>query len=301
MAERRASLTEPRLENLLERENSKFTLVTLAVAPRPGDQRLLQPPRRRARQDRPAPGHVGVAQAPVHRPRGDRGRQDRQGRAPRGGRGRRDQRRGRRGAARVPDARRARRARRLIRVRRGDVVRPPGRARGLGRDRGLQGDRALPPPGGRGCARRPGPDRGRHPLRRRPDVLRPGIGARPCRALRRDERPDPAHPDRPVRRPRPRRAGHGPPDRQVRGGHLRRPAERHAARDPGTGRARTGDAHRDVGARRGAGEPRHPPPARRARGRARVGPARRRRRGGGPVGRPRADPGGGGRRRRTPR
>ncbi len=30
MAERRASLTEPRLENLLERENSKFTLVTLA-------------------------------------------------------------------------------------------------------------------------------------------------------------------------------------------------------------------------------------------------------------------------------
>lgn len=31
MAERRASLTEPRLENLLDRENSKFTLVTLAA------------------------------------------------------------------------------------------------------------------------------------------------------------------------------------------------------------------------------------------------------------------------------
>ena len=30
MAERRASLTEPRIENLLARENSKFTLVTLA-------------------------------------------------------------------------------------------------------------------------------------------------------------------------------------------------------------------------------------------------------------------------------
>ena len=30
MAERRASLTEPRIENLLEQENSKFTLVTLA-------------------------------------------------------------------------------------------------------------------------------------------------------------------------------------------------------------------------------------------------------------------------------
>jgi DNA-directed RNA polymerase subunit omega len=31
MAERRASLTEPRLERLLDRENSKFTLVTLAA------------------------------------------------------------------------------------------------------------------------------------------------------------------------------------------------------------------------------------------------------------------------------
>src|SRR6476660_7476678 len=31
MAERRASLTEPRIEGLLERENSKFTLVTLAA------------------------------------------------------------------------------------------------------------------------------------------------------------------------------------------------------------------------------------------------------------------------------
>ena len=31
MAERRASLTEPRIENLLEQENSKFTLVTLAA------------------------------------------------------------------------------------------------------------------------------------------------------------------------------------------------------------------------------------------------------------------------------
>ena len=30
MVERRASLTEPRIENLLARENSKFTLVTLA-------------------------------------------------------------------------------------------------------------------------------------------------------------------------------------------------------------------------------------------------------------------------------
>jgi DNA-directed RNA polymerase subunit omega len=31
MAERRASLTEPRIERLLEKEDSKFTLVTLAA------------------------------------------------------------------------------------------------------------------------------------------------------------------------------------------------------------------------------------------------------------------------------
>ena len=31
MAERRASLMEPRIESLLDRENSKFTLVTLAA------------------------------------------------------------------------------------------------------------------------------------------------------------------------------------------------------------------------------------------------------------------------------
>ena len=31
MAERRASLTEPRIEHLLEKEDSKFTLVTLAA------------------------------------------------------------------------------------------------------------------------------------------------------------------------------------------------------------------------------------------------------------------------------
>ncbi len=31
MAERRASLTEPRIEHLLEQEDSKFTLVTLAA------------------------------------------------------------------------------------------------------------------------------------------------------------------------------------------------------------------------------------------------------------------------------
>ena len=37
--------------------------------------------------------------------------------------------------------------------------------------------------------------------------------------------------------------------------HLRRPVERNAARHPGTGARRAGDAHRDVGAPRGPGEP----------------------------------------------
>ena len=49
---------------------------------------------------------------------------------------------------------------------------------------------------------------------------------------------------------------------QVRGRHLRRPAHRHAPRHPGAGAGVPGDAHRDVGARRGPGEPRHAAPPR---------------------------------------
>ena len=71
-------------------------------------------------------------------------------------------------------------------------------------------------------------------------------------------------------------------------GHLRRPAHRHAARHPGAGARLPGDAHRDVGAPGGAGEPRHAAPPRRARRRARGGPPRRRRRRRRPPRRPRA-------------
>ncbi len=63
---------------------------------------------------------------------------------------------------------------------------------------------------------------------------------------------------------------------EVRGGHLRRPAHRHAARDPGTGAGGAGDAHRDVGAPRGPGEHGHAAPAGRARRRSRPRAARRR-------------------------
>ena len=66
--------------------------------------------------------------------------------------------------------------------------------------------------------------------------------------------------------------------RQVRGRHLRRPPDRDAARDARAGARVPGDAHRDVGAPGGAGEPRDAAAARRARARARGRPPRGRRR-----------------------
>ena len=62
-------------------------------------------------------------------------------------------------------------------------------------------------------------------------------------------------------RPDRRRAGDREADRQVRGRHLRRPAHRDAARDTRAGARLPGDAHRDVGAPGGAGEPRDAAPA----------------------------------------
>ena len=80
-----------------------------------------------------------------------------------------------------------------------------------------------------------------------------------------DRRPHPAHaarPDAPIwswsARPRPASSS------DIRTGRSRRPAHRDAARHPGTGGGLPGDAHRDVGAPVGPGEPRRPAPARRA-------------------------------------
>ena len=81
-----------------------------------------------------------------------------------------------------------------------------------------------------------------------------------------------------TRRPDRRRAGHREAARQVRGRHLRRPADRHAARHPRAGARVPGDAHRDVGAPGGAGEPRDAGAPRCARARARSGRSRGRRR-----------------------
>ena len=63
-----------------------------------------------------------------------------------------------------------------------------------------------------------------------------------------EAQPDPAHPARPGRRPGRRRPGHGPAAGRLPHGPVRRPAHRHAARHPGPGAGRPGDAHRDVGA-----------------------------------------------------
>ena len=98
-------------------------------------------------------------------------------------------------------------------------------------------------------------------------------------ALRRRRRSHPAHPPGPGRRPRGRRARHRQAAGEVRVGHLRRPPDRDAAGDAGTGAGRARDAHRDVGAPRRAGERRHPARAGGDDRRARPGPPRRRRSG----------------------
>ena len=77
MAERRASLMEPRIETLMSEGRLEVHAGHARRHAGPRDQRLLQPARRGPRPDRPAAGHVGVAQAAVDRARGDRGRQDR--------------------------------------------------------------------------------------------------------------------------------------------------------------------------------------------------------------------------------
>ena len=68
------------------------------------------------------------------------------------------------------------------------------------------------------------------------DVLGAGVGAGTHVAVRRP-RPDPAHPARPERRPRRGRAGDGQAPRQVRARDLRRPPHRDPARHPGAGRS----------------------------------------------------------------
>ena len=76
MAERRASLMDPRIEQLMAKVDSKFTLVTLSsMRAREINDYYNQLGEGLGRIVPPA-GHVGVAQAAVDRHGGDRGQQD---------------------------------------------------------------------------------------------------------------------------------------------------------------------------------------------------------------------------------
>ena len=125
-----------------------------------------------------------------------------------------------------------------------------------GGHRRLQGGRGVPPPRRRRRARDARAHRRRHAVRRRGHLLRAGLRAGAALAVGR-VLAHPAHAARPGRRPRRGRAGHRPHPRPLRRRALRRPAVRHAARHPGAGDRVPGHAHRDVGARLGAGQPRH--------------------------------------------
>ena len=166
-------------------------------------------------------------------------------------------------------------------------MRGASRARRERRDRRVQGGRGLPPPGRRRRARRAGAHRGRAAVRRRAHVLRAGVGARAHVAVRR-----PASRSRtPASARPPTSSSSRPPPRSC--SASTRPASpttcspRRCSR-PGRRCWWPGDAHRDVGAPRGAGEPRDAAAPRRARGRSRVGPPRRRRRRRGPPRRSRS-------------
>ena len=188
-------MMNPPIEDLLDRVDSKFTLVTLAAMRARADQRLLQPARRGPRHDRAAAGHLGVPQAAVDRAsrRSRPTRSSTSSPIPRS--------RDRRGRGRAAAAeQRARR--RLSRVLAGRARRP----RCLRRHRRLQGGRGLPPPRRR---RRP------RDARSSPRARSASSGATTFSALAsepaqhvavRRRRPDPAHPPRPDRRPRRGRA-----------------------------------------------------------------------------------------------
>ena len=134
------------------------------------------------------------------------------------------------------------------------------RARREWRHRGLQGRRGVPPTGRCRRARRPGPDGGRHPVRGRRDLLGPGLGAGAAVALGRGLA-HPAHPAGADGRPHRRGAGHGAHHRPLCGRALRRSPDGHVVGHPGTGARVPRHAHRDVGAPVGARQP--GPPGRR--------------------------------------
>ncbi len=91
----------------------------------------------------------------------------------------------------------------------------PGRPRCLRGDCRLQGGRGLPAADRGGGARGPGAHRGGHPLRRTRDLLGAGLRARPHQPVR---RLDPPHRPGADGRPGGGGPGHGPPAGPLRGG-----------------------------------------------------------------------------------
>ena len=269
------TMMNPPIEELLDRVDSKFGLVTLAA--------------RRARRSTPTstssarasatwcPPQVplGRPQAAQHRLRGDRRRQDRAGptlpdevdAADVDGE-----------AADAADATADRAGRRPSPDRRRPMLRRqahrPRRHRG---HRRVQGRRGLPPARRRRRPRRAGDDEGRRALHRPHDASAPWPASRCRRAC--GTRPDPIPHTRlgQTRRPRPRRAGHRPAARRLRRRAVHRPADQHPARHAGAGLSARRCTPR-CGSTRPSREPGHAAPPRRARRRARRRPPRRRRR-----------------------
>ena len=272
------TMMNPPIEELLERSTRSSAWSRWRAAGPPDQLATSASSATASARDRAAAGHLGGPQAAVDRLRGDRGRQDRRRRPIPSA----DD--GRRGRAPTDVGRPAEHVGRSVHARRATH-----RPRGHRRHRRLQGRRGLPPPGRRRRPRRPGHDR-RAPCASSARTTFSALASEPVQTSLWDEaRPDPAHPARPERRPGPRAPGHRPAARRLRRRDLRRPAHRHAARHPGPGRGLPGDAHRDVGAPGGAGQPGHAAPPRRARASSPSrGPPRRRRRRRRPPGRARA-------------
>ena len=311
MAERRASLMEPRMEHLLDRVDSKFTLVTLAAmrAREINDYYnqlgeglgKIVPPQVTSVSRKPLTISLEEIEAGKIEavPLPEEATSRRRGQAAEAARRRRS---ARREEPRPP---------RAAAPPRGPIPRhrcrpamsaPPTYPTTSSRSAAAGSCSASPAGSPRTRRSRcaagsstpartsPGPHRGRAALRRRAHVLGARVGARPHLAVRPgDRRADPAHAARPGADLVRRRAGDGEAHRQVRRRDLRRPAHRDAARDARAGAGRARDAHRDVGAPCGAGEPRDAAAPRRARRRSRVGPPRRRRRRRGPPRRTRRD------------
>ena len=324
MAQGRNTLMDPPIEELLDKVDSKFTLVALgsararqvnsyynslgeglgkvvppqvaSVSGKPVSIAFEEIAAGKATYTRPDPEEEAALAAAIADAAEagllERGRGQRRGRGHRSAR-----RRGRRPDRELGGRRRG--GRRPWPTDQPLEARPrapaPSRPRGVRRDRRLQGRRGLPPPGRRRRARDAGAHARRHAFRRPADVLRAGVRAGPALPVGRGVA-DPAHEARPARRPRRGGAGDGAHTGALRRRPLRRPPHGHPPCHPGARHRLSRHAHRDVGAPLGAenlatlerrGVEIVPPESR---------SPRRRRLGGGAPRRPRRDRGPGARR-----